>query len=77
MAYYTVVTEKSFTGLQEFSAIIPDTGASVAVEFWNGNEWVTDTGSPVTEPKQVLTRNMVIKFTPTDGGFHLDEGGVA
>ncbi|AUR99397.1 hypothetical protein NVP1265O_18 [Vibrio phage 1.265.O._10N.286.52.F6] len=74
MSYYTTQQTMSFSGNKEYSSIIPDPGASITVEFWNGNEYVTDSKSPITESTVVFTQNNVIRFTPTTGGFHIDEG---
>ncbi|CAL9957943.1 hypothetical protein VPHK46_0037 [Vibrio phage K46] len=34
---------------------------------------MTDSKSPITESTVVFTQNNVIRFTPTSGGFHIDE----
>ena len=74
MSYYTTQQTMSFSGNKEYSSIIPDSGASVAVEFWNGNEYVVDPKSPVTDTNVIFTQNNVMRLTPTGGGFHIDEG---
>lgn len=75
MSYYTTQQTMSFGDSQEYSTIVPDAGASIAVEFWNGNEYVTDPKSPVTDSNVIFTQNNSVRLTPTGGGFHIDEGG--
>lgn len=74
MAYYTTQQTMSFSDKKEYSSIIPDSGASITVEFWNGNEYVVDPKSPVTDTNVIFTQNNVIRLTPNGGGFHIDEG---
>lgn len=74
MSYYTTQKEISFGEAYDYSGIIPDAGASVQIEFWNGNEWVIGADSPVTFDNMIYTRNNRIRFTPTNGGYHIDEG---
>ena len=42
MNYFTGQKEFAFNKIQEFRALIPDAGVTVAVEFWNGSQWVAD-----------------------------------
>ncbi len=74
MARYTVQKEVLFDKTQEYRAVIPDAGASVALEFWNGTTWTTDIMSPITAPERVYTFGLRVRLTPTGGGFWIDEG---
>lgn len=74
MARYTTPKEFSFSKLQEYRSIIPDSGASVAVEFWSGSEWVADANSPMTSPDKIFALGVQVRLTPTGGGFWIDEG---
>jgi hypothetical protein len=74
MARYTSQVNLSFDASQEDRAIIPDAGASVAVEFWNGAGWTVDSKSPVTKPTTIFSKGVRVRLTPTGGGFYLDEG---
>jgi hypothetical protein len=71
---YTVQTKFSFGTLRENRAIIPDEGASIAVEFWTGEGWSVDSKSPITSPNTIYTKGLQVRLTPTGGGFHLEEG---
>lgn len=74
MSYYTSQIQRKFNAARQYSAIIPDSGSSIGIEFWNGNEWVADEKSPITTPNKIMTQNSMIRFTPSSGGFHIDEG---
>ncbi len=74
MPRYTVQTEFAFGKLQSDRAIVPDSTASVVVEYWTGTAWVTDSSSPVTKPTTIYTKGLRVRLTPTGGGFWFDEG---
>jgi hypothetical protein len=74
MPRYTVQTEFAFSKLQSDRAIVPDSTASVVVEYWTGTAWVTDVKSPVTKPTTLYTSGLRVRLTPTGGGFFLEEG---
>lgn len=74
MARYTEQKEFSFGSNADYSAIIPDSGASVQIEFWNGDQYIESSGSPVTTDDLIFTRNMRVRLTPAGGGFFIDEG---
>lgn len=74
MSYYTVQKQIKFNGGSEYASVIPDAGAEVAVEFANGNGWVTDPDSPITAPARICSQNNAVRLTPVGGGFHVDEG---
>lgn len=73
MSYYTQQKDISFANTQATSSLIPDNGASVAVEFWSGSNWVADSQSPVSTPSVITTQGMRVRFTPTGGGYFIDE----
>ena len=74
MSRYTTQTTLSFTNMQSDRAIVPDSTASVVVEYWTGSAWVTDVKSPVTKPTTLYTSGLRLRLTPTGGGFWLEEG---
>lgn len=59
-----------YTGMQTFSfgdssrdrILVPSTGGSVTVEFWNGEGWVIDSDSPMTSPGTIYTRNVRLRL---------------
>ncbi len=73
MARYTTQKEFVFGVGKTERALIPDAGASVAVEYWSGDQWVADSSSPVTSPAKIYTRGVNVRLTPTSGGFYIDE----
>lgn len=73
MSRYTALKEFAFGSLVESRSVIPDSGTSLAVEFWSGTEWVADSASPTTAPTTIFTRNMRVRLTPSVGGFFVDE----
>lgn len=73
MARYTAQKEFVFGVGKTERALIPDAGASVAVEYWSGAEWVTDSASPVIDPSKIYTLGVNVRLTPTSGGFYIDE----
>jgi hypothetical protein len=74
MNYFTGQKEFAFNKIQEFRALIPDAGVTVAVEFWNGTQWVTDKKSPVDSPSDIGCLGVKVRFTPTpsNGGYGFD-----
>ena len=74
MSYHT--TQKQFTFLEtkQYASIIPDTGATVTVEFANGNGWVEDPESPISGPAKIFAQSNTVRLTPSGGGYHVDEG---
>lgn len=75
MARYTEQKTFSFGRQQEYRAVIPDTGSTVVVEFWNGVSWVADAGSPLTSPDKIFALGVNVRLTPSVGhGFYIDEG---
>lgn len=75
MGRYTTQIDITFDKTQDYRGVIPDSGASVAVEFWNGLTWTTDTLSPITSPERIYTYGLRVRLTPSNGGFYIDEGG--
>lgn len=77
MKYFTGVQEFAFNKLQEYRSLIPDAGVQVAVEFWNGNQWVEDDGSPISTPNDISCAGVRVKLTPTpaNGGYGFDVDG--
>ena len=76
MPRYTTVVDIAFGKLQSERAIVPDTAASIAVEYWTGTSWALDSKSPVTKPTTLYTKGLRVRLTPTGGGFWLDDGDV-
>jgi hypothetical protein len=74
MARYEAQTLIKPQGNIDERSLIPDSGTSVTVEFFNGSEWVADSQSPVTVPNTVFCRGLSIRLTPDTGGFYIDEG---
>ena len=74
MKHYTGQQTFAFNKMQDFRALIPDPGVSVAVEFWNGEQFVADEGSPVTSPEDIGCLGAVVRLTPDpiSGGFGFD-----
>lgn len=77
MGRYTSQIDFTFDKSQEWRAVVPDTGASISVEFWNGSSWAVDNLSPITSPDRIFTFGLRVRLTPTSGGFYIDEGGYA
>lgn len=75
MPRYTEESEFVFNGIKDYRVIIPDSGTSVAVEFWTGSEWATDSGSPVTTPDKIFCPNVRVRLTPDTGGFYFNSEG--
>jgi hypothetical protein len=74
MPRYTGQYEVSFGVNQNERAIVPDSTASVAVEYWTGTAWAADENSPITKPTTLFTRGLRVRLTPTGGGFFIEEG---
>ena len=74
MARYTAQTHFNSLGRVETRNIIPDAGTSVTVEYYSGDEWVPDSGSPITGPDAISCRGLAVRLTPDVGGFFIDEG---
>lgn len=74
MNYFTGQKEFAFNKIQELRALIPDTGVTVAVEFWNGAQWVADDNSPVASPSDLSCLGIKVRLTPTpsNGGYGFD-----
>lgn len=74
MKHYTGQQTFAFNKMQDFRALIPDSGVSVAVEFWNGDQFVIDDKSPVTSPEDISCLGVVVRLTPDpiSGGFGFD-----
>ena len=73
MARYT--SEKIFKSIGGVATrnIVPDTGTSVSVEYYSGQEWVADPNSPITTPNIINCRDILMRLTPDVGGFFIDE----
>jgi hypothetical protein len=74
MSRYTSQIEISFGTNQDERAIVPDSTASVVVEYWTGVSWAADVSSPVTKPTTIYTKGLRVRLTPTGGGFLIEEG---
>lgn len=74
MSYHTTQKQFTFNGTSEYASVIPDNGATVTVEFANGNGWVEDPESPISTPSRICSQNNAVRLTPSGGGFHVDEG---
>jgi hypothetical protein len=74
MSRYTTQTEFAFGKLQRDRVIIPDTTASVVVEYWTGASWAVDENSPITKPSTIYTKGLRLRLTPAGGGFFIDGG---
>jgi len=74
MSRYTAQVTFTFTNAQAERAIVPDSAASVVVEYWTGASWAADAKSPVTKPTTLYTSGLRVRLTPTGGGFWLEDG---
>lgn len=73
MKRYTEQKTFSFNKLQEYRGVVPDIGASLAVEYYSGEDWVEDQASPMVVPNIIYSAGMTVRITPTGGGFSIDE----
>ena len=75
MALYATQESFSFGTIRESRAVIA-TG-SVAIEAWNGAEFVADSNSPLLDGNyEVFTRGVRLRLTPEVGSsFWIDEDG--
>lgn len=72
MGRYTVETTFTFDKVQEYRGLVPDTGATLTVGYWNGVNYTNITS--VTSPINLFTKGMNIRITPSGGGFLIEDG---
>lgn len=74
MSRITSEYTQTYGNFYDYISVIPDSGASVKVEFYTGSQWVDDSQSPLTTPATVFVRNNSLRFTPTGGGAWIGDG---
>ena len=64
----------AFNKLQEMRALVPESGVSVTVELWTGNEWIESSGSPVADDRAIFSMGMRLRMTPEpiSGSYYFD-----
>lgn len=74
MPRITGVYERSYGNWFDAVTVIPESGVSVSVEYYSGQDWIADPESPISTPKAVFVNNMRVRFTPTGGGAFIGDG---